>query len=217
MELTDLHDGELELIRTAFLFRGQDEACVRACIGAEGCTLETFSKGDTVYEPEEFRRSLGILLSGHLRVTKGELVVNQLRPGDLFGAAALFTEEEPFETTLTARAPCRVVFLPQDLVSGDLAAYPGIARNYILYLSGRIHFLNRKLDSLLASGAAEKLTRYLLDHTDGDGVLECSATELAKRLDVGRASLYRAFSELEERGAITRRGKLITVNREKLN
>lgn len=216
MDLTQLRDDELGLIASTFLFRGQGEDCVRACLGAEGCTLEHFSKGDMVYSPQTFRRSLGILLSGRLRVTKGNLVVSHLRPGDLFGAAALFAEGEPYESTLTAHAPCRAVFLPQDLVSGDLAEYPGLARNYILYLSERIHFLSRKLDGLLAPGATEKLARYLLAQTGAGGVLECPATELARRLDVGRASLYRAFGELEERGAITRAGKYITVHREQL-
>lgn len=214
MELSQLNSGELELIQAAFLFRGQDEACVRTCLGAEGCTLERFSKGDTVYDPGSFRRSLGILLSGQLRVTKGTMVVSHLRPGELFGAAALFSEGASYESTLTARSPCRVVFLPQALVSGDLAAYPGLARNYILYLSERIHFLSRKLDGLLAPCATEKLTHYLLAQTGAGGVLECPATELARRLDVGRASLYRAFRELEERGAITRSGKTVIVHRD---
>ncbi|NCB63935.1 MAG: Crp/Fnr family transcriptional regulator [Clostridia bacterium] len=208
---SELIPEELERIKSAFLFRGESEDCVLGCLADERCTLERVSKGDVVYTPRKFRRSLGILLSGLLQVTKGELVVSRLRPGELFGAAALFTDGEDYETTLTALGPCRVVFLPQDLVSGDLAAHPRLAMNYIRYLSERIHFLNRKLDGLLAPGAAEKLTRYLL--AQSGGAVECSATELARRLDVSRASLYRAFTELEERGAIVRRGKEIAVNR----
>ena len=43
------------------------------------------------------------------------------------------------------------------------------------------------------------------------GVLSCTATELARRLDVSRASLYRAFDALERTGAIRRTGKRIEV------
>lgn len=210
MKPLELTQEELDLIKAAVLFRGESEECVLDCIADERCTAERFSKGGVVYTPQKFFRSLGILLSGVIQVTKGALVVNQLGPGELFGAAALFSGEEDYETTLTARDCCRVVFLPQELVSSGLAAHPGLAMNYIYYLSGRIHFLNRKLDGLLAPGAAEKLMRYLLSQTGGR--VECSATELSLRLDVGRASLYRAFAELEERGAIVRRGKEITVN-----
>ena len=48
--------------------------------------------GATVYSPSHFCRCLGILLAGRLQVTKGTLTVSYLEPGDLFGAAALYTE-----------------------------------------------------------------------------------------------------------------------------
>lgn len=47
--------------------------------------------------------------------------------------------------------------------------------------------------------------------------MTCAATELAQRLDVSRASLYRAFEVLEGAGAIRRTGKLVqTADREAL-
>ena len=52
-----------------------------------------------------------------------------------------------------------------------------------------------------------KLARYLL----ANGGSSCPATELCQRLGVSRASLYRAFSALEDSGLITRRGKTITI------
>ena len=96
-------------------------------------------------------------------------------------------KRQDYETTLTALSPCSAAFFPQEQVAELLRDTPGAAANYIRYLSGRIHFLSRKIEGLTAPGAAGKLARCLL--AEG-GVLSCTATELARRLDVSRASLY---------------------------
>ena len=43
------------------------------------------------------------------------------------------------------------------------------------------------------------------------GFFTCPATQLCQRLGVSRASLYRAFSALENSGLIIRGGKTITI------
>ena len=134
-----------------------------------------------------------------------------LEPGALFGAAALFHRRARYETTITALCPCAVAFFPEEQVIGLLSGDRTLCANYIRYLSERIHFLSRKVESLPAPGPAEKLSRCLLESAGDDGRLCCSATELSRRLDMSRASLYRAFQTLEEAGAIRREGKTIVI------
>ena len=62
----------------------------------------------------------------------------------------------------------------------------------------------------LALEAEGKLARYLLANSHG-GLFTCSATDLAQRLGISRASLYRAFETLEGHGLIARQGKTITI------
>lgn len=132
-----------------------------------------------------------------------------LEPGDLFGAAALF-HEETYAVTLTAQRSCTLLLLPQALVEDLMARFPQVGRNYVAYLSGRIRFLSGKIETLTAGHVEGKLAQYLLAHTR-EGWAECSATGLAKRLGVGRASLYRAFDTLTQLGLIRRDGKRIQV------
>ena len=47
-------------------------------------------------------------------MTNGSLSVSLLRAGELFGAAALYNDAPEFAAVLTARSPCRVLFLPQE-------------------------------------------------------------------------------------------------------
>ena len=202
---------ELALLARTPLFQGIAEEWLRWAAESPDCFREHFDRETAIYSPKRFRRSLGVLLRGRARVTKGALVVSTLEEGDLFGAAALFNRRTDYETTITALCPFSVAFFPEPLVAALMARCPDFCANYIRYLSGRIHFLNRKIESLTAPGAAGKLARYLLEESGESGTAACTATELARRLDVGRASLYRAFEELEGAGVIRREGKRIVV------
>jgi len=172
---------------------------------------QSFPAGKTVYDPTHFQRCLGIVLEGQLQVTKGGLSVSVLEQGEVFGAAALYSEAPEFATTITARKDSRCLLLPQTLVDGLIAKDPKFRERYLRYLTGRIHFLSARLESLAQHGVEGKLGRYLLSNRGADNALTIAATDLARRLGVGRASLYRAFEVLEEGGLILRSGKTITI------
>lgn len=201
-----LKQEELSLLARCPLFRQADGALLRSLTELEGAGLIRFDPG-IVYSPQHFRRSLGVVLSGQLQVTKGALAVSVLEPGDLFGAAALYSDEPEFASTITARGPSRCLMLEQALVDRLLAEHSQIRENYLRYLTGRIRFLSGRLQTLAQPGVEGKLARYLL----ANGGSSCPATQLCQRLGVSRASLYRAFAALEDNGLIRRAGKTITV------
>ena len=201
-----LSRSEISLLTAGPLFRGVSEELLQALAELEGASLIRFDPG-VVYSPRHFRRSLGVVLSGQLQVTKGALAVSVLGPGDLFGAAALYSDEPEFASTVTAKGPSRCLMLDQPLVDRLLAEHSQIRENYLRYLTGRIRFLSGRLQALAQPGVEGKLARYLL----ANGGSSCPATELCQRLGVSRASLYRAFAALEDSGLITRKGKTITV------
>lgn len=154
--------------------------------------------------------ALGVLLSGQLQVAQGAMPVSRLEPGDLFGAAALYSDAPEFATTITARRASRCLLFSQQVVDRLLAEDGLVRENYLRYLTGRVRFLSARLQSLSQHGAEGKLARYLLTN-QREGMLVCPATELAGRLGVSRASLYRAFQSLEAAGLITRRGPAIEI------
>ena len=210
--MAELERSELALLARTPLFQGLPETLALRAAADRRSTLVDAPRGGTIYTPHAFSRSLGAVLSGKVEVRKGELIVSVLGPGDLFGAAALFNDRTDYAASLTARSPCRLLLLPQELVEELMAASPALARQYIRYLSGRIRFLEQKIDSLIAGTAEERLTRFLrIRARDGVVPLDCSLTGLAGRLNVSRASLYRALDTLEDRGAIRREGRAIRV------
>lgn len=208
-----LTKAELSLLQASPLFKNCSEQTLPTALADSDCMIRDFELGDSIYQPHQFSRSLGILLSGGIRVTRGSLVISVLNPGNMFGAAALFADpNEDYATTLTVCNPCRVVLLTQELVSRLMDADSCLRDNYIRYLSGRIRFLSQKISSLVADGVEGRLKQYLLTNlTPEHPRLTCSATELAKRLDISRASLYRAFDMLEQQKLIRRHGRSIIV------
>ena len=209
--MADKEAALLGLLEGTFLFRDAPEAAAAAL--ADGrARLRRAARGEVIYDPRHFQRCLGVVTEGTVRVDKGELLMSTLRRGDLFGAAALFNDRPDYATTLTARAPCRVLLLPQALVEELMARYPAVGRSYVAYLSERIRFLSGKIDALTAGSAERKVAQYLLSRLDGEWAeLDCSATGLAQRLGVSRASLYRALDALEARGAVRRAGKRFRI------
>lgn len=196
-----------------FLFEGLSPTEKERCWAIDSGEEASFAKGAVIYDSEHAKRALALVLDGNVRVLHGRVVMNELVAGDVFGAAALFGEEDPYPTTVTARTDCRVLFIPQATVSAWMAAVPRVGENYIRFLSDRIRFLNRRIATLTAGHTDGKLWRYLLAHRDENGIVHLSGglSELAHTLDMGRSSLYRGLDALTADGRIIRRGKEIQV------
>lgn len=198
-----------------FLFKGLTQDEIARCHCLAQTEEHAFAKGDVVYDAQNAQRALAYVLEGRLRVFHGKVVMNDLHPGDVFGAAALYGSTEPYPSTVVAETSCRILLIPQETVSRWMAAVPRVGENYIQFLSDRIRFLNRRLATLTAGPADDKLWRYLLAHRDNDGVVALPGmTELADRLDMGRSSLYRSLDALTDAGRIRRLDKhtiLITM------
>lgn len=178
---------------------------------AESAGTQVFRRGESILSPERGGRTMGMMLTGSAAVIKGRAVINTLVPGDIFGAVTLFSDEPSPATTVTARVECSAIFFEKDAIAELIENEPGAAVGFAAYLSARIRFLTRRIEALTAGDSASKLLSYLLEREQGGEVEIQSCAELARRLDVGRASLYRALDSLETSGDIRREGKKIFI------
>ena len=196
-----------------FLLQGLTDQELDLCGQLTVAEEQSFRKGETIYTPHHAKRSLALVLEGHIRVWQGKVVMNDLFADDVFGAAALFGSDEEYPSTVAAETDCRILFIPQETVVAWMKAVPMVAENYVRFLSDRIRFLNRRLSTLTAGQADGKLWRYLLAHRDEDGVVDIreGMGELAERLDMGRSSLYRSLDALSQTGRIRRERKKIII------
>lgn len=216
----------LSVLRDVFLFRGIQPEKIGELYRSPDCTCAWFAEAEKIYTRAVFKKCLGIVLSGQLRAVKtaadgSSVLMNNFLRGGIFGAAGLFTEADQYVSEIIAARRSKVLFLPEELLRAFFRAEPRAAENYIAFLSGRIRFLNTRIDHFTGGTAKGRLVSFLLSlplKAPSDTVgLPCSMTRLADVLNIGRASLYRAFDVLREEGAVRRvEGRSVELNLEKL-
>lgn len=201
----------LSCIAESFLFRNVSPDVLQTA--ADRCAVRDFAKGEEIGCLGE---SLCLICSGSVLVRgagkDSTLVLNRLQAGECFGVASLFGSHVGV-TAVTACEKSRLLLFSQKTVEELMQADFAFARNYICFLTDRIGFLNRKIAAFTAGTAEKKLANYLLSlpAKSGEIRLPVSMVRLAALLDLGRASLYRAFAFLEESGQLTRNGKIVRL------
>ncbi len=220
MNVNDLSKKEKEIIKNSFLFENVLDEVLNEILSCDMCEIHSFKKNDEVYTNSKFHKSLGLVLSGCILAQKQSgvhtLSLNRIITGSYFGAAAIFTNEADYVTLIKASKDTRVVFFREELLISLFEKCPCAAENYIRFLTGRIRFLNRKIDHLGAGSTEKMLSIYLLqnaEYADSACVvkLTSSYSALAEMLGIGRASLYRALEAFEAEGLIKREGKSIIL------
>lgn len=199
------------ILRGCFLFEGAEPALVSAFLS--GLTADAFAGGCPIYTAGSFQKSIGILTKGAV-VVRGmhNVVLNTLSVGGCFGAAALFHPGDAYVTTVQAKTAAEVVFISDTQLTLLFRQAPETALNYISFLSRRICFLNRKIQSFTTPTAAAGLALYLLENQrDGVVSVSCGYAGLARGLGMGRASLYRSLEQLEQAGVIFREARTIRI------
>ncbi len=201
------------------LFYTVAEREIKGLLREESLPVVDFAAGETIYDVRRFSHSLGILLAGQARVLKVRrqgkpLPMGILRAGDVFGMAAVFYHRDTYARSIRALEDCRILFLSEAVLERIFRCKPALALAYIHLLSRRIDDLNRKIDAFTGHDSRRRLAAYLWENADPHGgalVLSCSVKSLGEQLDMGRASLYRAFAALEAEGLIHKEGKRIVI------
>ena len=140
----------------------------------EKMNLVSAKKGEIIMKQHDFRRCLTFIIKGKATVAKIGLdghrtIINRLSDGDVFGLATLFYEEDEFPSEITAESNLRLAVLPKEAVEEAFFSSPEFAKAYVTLLSGKIHFLNKKLSAFSEGEASEKLLRWIMTAANGAG------------------------------------------------
>ena len=197
------------------LFDGLDESLVSAILSDPACETRTFEKGEIIFDPCHFSRRIGVIQEGSARVMSrpsGGVTIRVLTKDMCFGVASQYNDADTYVSCIVADEPCRVLFLPQEVLQAHIRTSPTLAENYIRFLTGRIRYLNALIDAYSSPTVEAKLARYLVAYAQGnDRAMAVGMSELSRILGVGRAPLYRAMDAFSARGWIRREGKTVTI------
>lgn len=212
--MSDLTQNQLAVLEHCPLFFHLNSQKLKHLLENKG-TLECTIKGQHIYNTHVFDHKIGIVLSGSLEVystsSHEEVLLNKMTPGFIVGVAALFQNNTTYVTKVIASEPTVLYRLNQEEVESLMREDFQITKNYITFLSGRIEFLNKRIQTFTSSSAEEKLIHFLNWQKDDNGKVEIPMTKLANMLGVGRASLYRAIEDLIKKNVIEKNGQQLFV------
>ena len=191
-----------------FLWQGLSPADIARCLAALSPPGE-FEKGAVVYSAQKFPRAFAVVLEGKVLVqTHSGASVRTLGPGEVFGVTALFGGER-YASEITVLSRARLQFIEEALLRQWMAEFPEVSMNYIRFLHQRIGFLNEKIRTFTESSVQKRVLGFLESHAPPGGEIRIPGgmAALARELNIGHTSLYRALEALEEKNKIYKKGQ----------
>ena len=126
-------------------------------ITPEEIRLIQLSRGQVITDRLDGERQVALVCSGRVKVLAenangGQLLVNQVGEGALFGVSNLLLEEE-LATSIQAQRQSLLAMVSKPLVIQRLRENPQAMERYARFLNGRIQFLLGRIRSLTPAPA----------------------------------------------------------------
>ena len=214
---------DYSVLKNLFMFSGLGDEALCRIYSSVKLTTQAFSKGETIFDKAHYEKRIGFVLSGECKVMRrrnksDSVELNRISKYGSFGILSLFTPNAEFPTEIVASKNCTVLFIEAEDVQTLISEYREISLAVIGFLAQKVAFLNRKLATFSNKCVEDKLTAYLRQAYEKHGDELCiSMAELSREADIGRASLYRMLSSLEEKGIIKAEPKkIVFINPEGL-
>lgn len=200
-------------IKSCMLFSELENSLITML--AERAGVLTFDSGCDI--TEYARSSLMVIADGSANVFSGEAEGNTLlrilTQGDVFGIAGLISGYIEVSRIVVKSNRLCALSIPKEIVLKIISNDAEFAKKYIAVLEKKIVFLNRRITAFTAGTCERRLATFLCA-VSGEEQFEAGPiafSSLAKQLNMGRASFYRALEAFERDGIIRRGQKTIFV------
>ena len=203
-------------LKRHLLFKDVENDVLLKFVSDNGVSIQSFKNGEEIFSPKHTEKCLGFVLTGEAIVYSSDenrsVLLRQLESGDTFGVSNLFDESSEFVSLIISKKSSQILFFTAEAVENLLNTSQQFRMGYIKFLSQRICFLNKKISCFTAGSTERRLALFLCSQCDGvNNTFTANANALSEMLNIGRASLYRAFDTLISDGFIEKNGKNIIV------
>lgn len=162
----------------------------------------------------EINNSVVVVYRGKIDIYKKNAFLKRAEAPSVLGLATLFEDSHAYISTIVPKTDTTLLVFSQSFIDKAIKDSPDFSRRLIELLIDKIRYLNKRIDFYTSPSAEGKLYEYLHSSTremSGEKYIEIPMSRLSGLLDIGRASLYRAISALEEKGKIIKQGKKIIL------
>lgn len=212
-------DQITDFLSDIFIFENVTTEDVRKISSSLKFEISEFLPNEKIYSPDGFFKKVGFVLSGECSVEKQKpdgtsVPLNKLYKGDSFGILAVFSDSKKFPTVVKSSKSTQILFLDKETLTSLIEKYPKVALSIISFMSNRIDFLNKKIATFSADSVEEKFAVYLVNEAKQSGNMSFSLnlSKIARTLNAGRASVYRAIDALEKLSLIKFENKKIYIS-----
>jgi len=204
-----------DILANSLLFEDIDKDDIDMMITCLCPKEESFSRGEFIAKAGEHMKGLGLLVEGSLSVLKenvsgSRIIMNILKPGDLFGEMAVFSNKRVWPASINALTNSTVLFISPDKIVGSCSHACSFHRRIILnmlkILSEKAMNLNRKVEYMSIRGMREKLCTFFWELYKEQGSLlihlPMKRNEMADFLNISRPSMSREMGRMRDEGII---------------
>ena len=197
------------------LFKGIEGPDLTLMLGCLEPKLFEYKKNELIAIAGEKLESIGIIVEGEAVVVKenaagNRVVMDLLRPGDIFGEVVVFAEDSIWPGSVIAQEAGRALFISRLKIIGQCHKmclwHREIIRNMLKIVSEKAVLLNKKVEYLTIKSMRGKIAAFLMEQYRRTGkttfVLPLNRNEMADFLSVSRPSMSREMRRMKEEGLI---------------
>ncbi|MBP3869673.1 MAG: Crp/Fnr family transcriptional regulator [Faecalicoccus sp.] len=202
------------------LFFGVSEKEIEKILENIPYHLQTYEKGETILHLMENALNIGIVLEGKVQAQKlfpngSQINVSFRGPGDIIGAAAVFSNSQKYPCDIVALEHVTIMMFHKEDILLLLQRNIKILNNFINNLGTSTYMLQQRLELLSYSGISQKIACYLLiqNRQTGQNKIQIpkSVSNWAMIMNVSRSSLHRELKKLEVNGILSYQPPFIEI------
>ncbi|WNS45599.1 Crp/Fnr family transcriptional regulator [Paenibacillus sp. MMS20-IR301] len=205
----------MDKIQNTVLFKGFGNNEVQQALGCLQGTIRDYAKKETIFKPDEYLDSAGIILEGSVLLCKDNsagmrFIFSELTSGEILGETALRLQQEPSGYEAVAGAGCRILFIKikQIVRPGQATCHlrGRIIENMLTLLLENNRSVYQKLDLVSHKSLRERILYYLhlqaKKNNSPSFEIPFSRNDLADYLTVDRSALSRELQRMAQDGLI---------------
>ena len=205
----------VSLLKRTKLFSGVGDDDILSMLNCLNVTVREYNKGEYAFRQGEYIRSLMILAAGRLHIQRedywGNLnILNEVRPGEMFGEAYIVPSSGPLMNDVIAIEESAVLFFDMERI---LTVCPSVCpfhtrlvKNIFYTISDKNKGLVQKISYISQRSTREKLLSYLSDEAKRQNSSSFSIPfnrqQLADFLSVDRSAMSGELCRLRDEGML---------------
>ena len=205
----------VSILKRTKLFSGIGDDDILSMLNCLNATVREYSKGEYAFHQGEYIRNLMILAAGRLHIQEedywGNLnILNEIRPGEMFGEAYIVPNSGPLMDDVIAIEESVVLFFDMERIltvcPSACPFHTRLIKNIFYTISDKNKSLVQKLSYMSQRSTREKLLSYLSDEAKRQNSSSFSIPfnrqQLADFLSVDRSAMSNELCKLRDEGML---------------